>query len=537
MTQITQLTHFTKTANGATALSTSGSVIVDYFMLFMRDLNKKVSYEYLEKCWEEDPKKTVAIIFNGRDRIGGKKEKKVSNDALLWLRTHKYETYKENLRNYVDKYGCWKDLLYICYHNNNSSYPKNYELCMFAEQLKTDLDVLRDGGREGDEQANKGISLCAKWAPSENDRNDKRKHFAKKMATILYGNDDDKKMERYRKEYLVPLRERINIVEKLICNNEWDKVKYECVPGVASKRLLNAFMKHDEERYNRYLCDVRNGEKAIKVTGILPHELTKYYIDNREYEEGELEPNETIELQWKAIVENVRSAGNFSNSLAIVDLSGSMFSAKNGSIPAQVAMSLGIITSLCCKGMFKNKFITFSENPELVDLMTGLTETDEDPSLLDAFKAISETNYGFNTDFVKCCECIINYGKEKSILDCDMPKKLFVFTDMQFDEACGKTCEGACRVSVGIETIYQSIVKMYKANGYTPPKFIFWNLSSDHQETFPVNCKTEGTAMVSGFSEQLLKIFMTYDEFKPEFIVNEILEPYLKNIVISEYDI
>jgi hypothetical protein len=362
------------------------------------------------------------------------------------------------------------------------------------------------------------------------------------MATILYGKDDVKKMEKYRKEYLVPLRERINIVERLICNNEWSKVKYECVPGVASKRLLNAFALHDEERYRKYLSDVRNGDKEIKVTGILPHELTKYYIETNTYGDEELQPNETIELQWKAIVDNVRKAGNFSNSLAIVDLSGSMFSAKNGSIPAQVAMSLGIITSLCCNGLFKNKFITFSENPELVDLITERKDTDEDPSLLEAFKAISDTNYGFNTDFVKCCECIINYGREKHIPDSDMPKKLFVFTDMQFDAAVSRPYEYTyspddVKECANMETIYQTIVKMFKENSYTPPKFIFWNLNSDHQETFPVNCNTEGTAMVSGFSEQLLKIFMTYDEFKPELIVNEVLEPYMKDIIINNYDI
>lgn len=511
--------YYTKTTNGATALNTSGSVIVDYFMLFMRDMDKEVSYEYLEKCWEEDPKKTVAIIFNGRDRIGGKKEKKVSNEAITWLRNNKFETYKDNIRAYVDKYGCWKDLLYICYHNYKGCYSKNYELCMFAEQLKKDLDLLNED--------NKSVSLCAKWSPSENDRNDKRKHFGKKIATILYGKDDSKMMEKYRKEYLVPLRQRINIVEKLICNNEWDKVKYECVPGVASKRLLNAFMKHDGERYIEYLNEVRNGNKEIKVTGILPHELMKYYINMRSFEDHM--PNETIELQWKTIVENVRKAGNFNNSLAIIDLSGSMFSAKNGSIPAQVAMSLGIITSVCCKGMFKNKFITFSEVPELVDLIPSGYDDETIPSLFDSFNAVSETNYGFNTDFIKCCECIINYGKDKNVPDCDMPKKLFVFTDMQFDEACNEASN--------IETIYQNIVRMFKASCYTPPKFIFWNLNSDHKETFPVNCKTEGTAMVSGFSEQLLKIFMTYDEFKPQFIVDEVLAPYMEHVIINDNDI
>jgi hypothetical protein len=522
--------HFTQTANGATVLNTSGNVIVDYFMLFMRDLDKKVCREYLEKCWNIDPKKTVAIIFNGRDRVNGKKEKKVSNEAIMWLRENKYNTYIDNIRNYVDKYGCWKDLLYIYYHDDNG---KNFELCMFAEQLKIDLDLMKEASEK------QGVSLCAKWAPSENDRNDKRKHFAKKIATILYGRDDVKKLEKYRKEYLVPLRERINIVEKLICNNEWDKVKYECVPGVASKRLLKAFMKHDEERYKKYLCDVRNGDKEIKITGILPHELTKYYIEARSFDNRE--PNETIELQWKAIVDNVRTSGNFNNSLAIVDLSGSMFSAKNGSIPAQVAMSLGIITSLCCKGKFKNKFITFSENPQLVELMPDRSDTDEDPSLFDSFNSIMETNYGFNTDFVKCCECIITYGVDNDIPDCDMPKKLFVFTDMQFDAAASPLSEytysDEVKECANIETIYQTIVKMFKANSYTPPKFIFWNLSSDHTETFPVNCNTEGTAIVSGFSEQLLKIFMTYDEFKPEFIVDEVLSPYMEHIVINENDI
>ena len=124
---------------------------------------------------------------------------------------------------------------------------------------------------------------------------------------------------------------------------------------------------------------------------------------------------------------------------------------------------------------------------------------------------------------------IIKYGKDNNICDEDMPKKLFIYTDMQFDEATSDNTENN-----GIEVLYKTIVKMFKASDYTPPKFIFWNLNSSHKETFPVNCKTEGTAMISGFSEQLLKIFMTYDEFKPELIVEEILAPYLSEIFIDD---
>ena len=91
-----------KTANNGNALKTSGSSIVDYFMLFVRDLDVSVSNEYIEKCWKISPEKTVAIIFNGRDRMKGKKEKTVSNIGMLWLRINKPYTYMNNIITYVN---------------------------------------------------------------------------------------------------------------------------------------------------------------------------------------------------------------------------------------------------------------------------------------------------------------------------------------------------------------------------------------------------------------------------------------------------
>jgi hypothetical protein len=552
----TAVPKFTCTENGAIALDTSGSPIVDYFMMYTRTLEKEQSYEYIEKCWKVSPEKTVAIIFNGRDRLKGKKEKRVSNQAMLWLRENKPYTYMNNILTYINKYGRWKDLLNICYENEvDGMIHKHYELTLFADKLRDDLVDLNcetessafaafaasADTEDTKEKATKvkkvSISLCAKWAPSENDRNDQRKHFAKKIATILYGRDDDKKMEKYRKEYLAPLRKKINIIEALMCNNEWDKINYECVPGVASRRLHKAFSNHDSERYCEYLAKVRSGDAKINVTGILPHELANYYVNLRNTQD-EYEENETIELQWKTILENVKSCGILGNSLALIDLSGSMFSASNGSIPAQVAISLGIITSLCCNGMFKNKFITFSADPELVSLIPDelykeYTDKGIDPSLYTCFKSLIDVDYGYNTDFVKSCDMIIKYGKDNNINDEDMPKKLFIFTDMQFDEA---TTDNN-KENNGIETLYKTIVKMFKEAGYTAPKFIFWNLNSSHKQSFPVNCKTEGTAMISGFSEQLLKIFMTYDEFKPDLIVDEILAQYLPDITIYPTEI
>jgi len=540
---------YTCTENGAIALDTSGSCIIDYFMMYTRTLTKEQNHKYIEECWAINPEKTIAVIFNGRDRLTGKKEKVVSNQAMLWLRNNKPYTYMNNITTYINKYGRWKDLLYICYENETDGMiGNNYELTLFADKLKDDLSKLKISEIRESAEATEAteatedkkakvasVSLCAKWAPSENDRNDKRKQFAKKIATILYGRDDAKKMEKYRKEYLVPLRKKINIVETLMCNNEWDKINYEGVPGVASRRLHIAFNIHDGDRYGNYLSKVRSGDAKINVAGILPHELANYYVNLRSTQE-EYSENETIELQWRTIVDNVKSSGILGNSLAMIDLSGSMFSASNGSIPAQVAISLGIITSQCCKGMFKNKFITFSATPELVslipdDLYKEYAEKGTEPSLYTCFKSLINVDFGYNTDFEKSCDMIIKYGKDNNINDEDMPRKLFIFTDMQFDEATTDNSENS-----NVETLYKTIVKKFKSANYTPPKFIFWNLNSSHKQSFPVNCKTEGTAMISGFSEQLLKIFMTYDEFKPDIIVEEILAPYIKEIFVDDIE-
>lgn len=501
------MSNISYTENGAISLKTSENIIVDYFMMFSRTLNIELNDKYLEECWNNNPYQTLAIIFNGRDRVNGKKEKKISNDCMLWIRRNKPYTYKLNILNYINKYGCWKDLIYISNKISKTTdlFSYKYELELFADKLKEDKKLLNE---------NKDISLCAKWCPSENDRNDKIRFYAHKIASLLYSKDDNKnKMEKYRKEYLVPLRKKIEITETLMCNKEWNLISYPNVPSIASKKYSKTFLKHDNIRYLKYLQDVRNGKKKINITGILPHELLKYYLNNDN-------PNETIELQWKTIIDNIKSSGILKNAIPIIDMSGSMFSASNGDIPARCAISLGILISLCCEGKFNKKIISFSENPTIIDLKSE--------SLFDCFKQLIKIPAGYNTNFISCSELIINLGKMFSIPDEEMPKKLVVLTDMQFDKVTDNPYD--------LNTTYEHIIKLFKDNNYTPPKFIFWNLNSDHNETFPVNCNVEGTAMISGFSEQLLKIFMNYDDFNPLLIVEEILKPYIKDIIIHHHE-
>lgn len=496
----------TLTTNDGIAFSTTENVLIDYFGMLSRTLTPDENNRHLEKCWKADPRTTLAIIFNSRDRKNGKKEKKISNDAMLWLRLNKPKTYKKNIMTYVNKYGCWKDLTYIANRLDNND--STYELGLFAQQLQTDIAMLLDN-------ENGSVSLCAKWAPSENDSNDKKKHFAKKIAGMIFSRNEASKMKKYRKDILTPLRNRINIIESLMCSNDWTSIRYDAVSGVASKRYLNAFNKHDKERYEKYLADVRSGKKEIKTTGILPHELIKYYIDNPSA------PCETIELQWQAIVDNIKQSGVLCNTLAVVDVSGSMYGASNGDIPVQVAIAIGILTALCCEGQFHRKMISFSAVPVLITL--------KGKTLFECYQEVIKIPQGLNTNFIAVADTIVDYALTFSVPDDKMPKKLIALTDMQFDRAASDNSD--------LNTAYQIMSKVFSDAKYTAPKFIFWNVNSDNSATFPIKSNDDGTAIVSGFSEQLLKIIMQYEEFNSELMLQTIVKPYLDDVMIDESEL
>lgn len=484
-------------------LSTSGSKIVDFYMSFVRDMDDETISNHMTDCWSVDPVKTVAIIFNTRDRKNGKKEKLISIKAMKWLRDNKFKTYKKNTQTYIDKYGCWKDIINIA---NKCSRENAFEVELIANQLRLDKLSLND--------TNNNVSLCAKWAPSEKDRSDRRYHLAKKVAANLFETNSLKKMEMYRKEYIAPLRKHIDILERHMSSNDWKNIKYENVPSVAMKRNNKLFQKHDAERFERFLNKVKSGEHKINTSGILPHELVAYYINDNEY-------NEVVELQWKQILENVKESGIMSNTIAIVDTSGSMFSDKGTVKPIYVSIALGLLISQCTSGSFANKMISFDATPTIYNV-TGTT-------LKEQVENIQKLQAGLNTNFEAVFDMLINTGTMFNIPTDNMPSRIICLSDMMFDEAT--TSNAICE-----NTLHDAIIKKYENTPYSPPSFVYWNLSSEYGNNFPIKALSTNVAMVSGFSEQLLKVFMDNTVIEPEKIVAEILKDYEPFVVIDDDD-
>ena len=76
---------YSKTDNNAVALETTNNIFLDLFTNIIRDYDYKELDKLLYKCMKKDPYKTIAIIFNSRDRIDGKKEKKIIMMPFCWL--------------------------------------------------------------------------------------------------------------------------------------------------------------------------------------------------------------------------------------------------------------------------------------------------------------------------------------------------------------------------------------------------------------------------------------------------------------------
>jgi hypothetical protein len=454
-------------------METTNNANLDLFIQLVRGIDKKVLINLLNKSWEMDKLKTMAIIFNSRDRLKGKKEKEISNFCLLWLKQNYNNIYKHNILTYINKYGCWNDLNYII----NKTVNNNFEYKLFAMQLKKDKEALNE---------NNEISLCSKWVINSNTNK------TIKIARYLFDNIKNYH-ERYRKEYLIPLRQKLELIETKICKNNWENIDYNKIPAGALNYYKKLFVKKDNEKYSNFLKDVANNKRELKITGLLPHNIIKSYLYN-----PDTNIDETLELQWKTLVSSYNNDDNDDNNiLPIIDVSGSMFQKTNNVIPITVSIALGLLLAEINKGIYHKKMITFSESPRLIEI-TGET-------LKEKITNIRNSEVGLNTDFLKIADLIIDMNI----------KRLICFTDMQFDSGQN----------------HQLFIDKFKNNNLPVPELIYWNLSGKYNN-FPINNEDTNTSIISGFSEQLLKIIMDKNKINPEQIMNKTLEPYYNNIIM-----
>lgn len=443
----------TYTENGAATYLSTGSECVDLFGSIgaIRNNSEQEIITRFVRAFTENPDIAMKILFFARDVRGGLGERRVFRTLFRWLAVNHPESVKKNI-SYVADYGRFDDLLVLIGTPCQSSMVD-----FIKNQLAKDVEASYTGGE---------ISLLAKWLPSVN-ASDKETVKNAKILIKMLGTTD----KEYRKT-LSMLRTKIRIIENNLREKDYT-FDYSKQPSKAMFKYREAFRRNDGERYNEYLQKVAGGEVKMNTATLMPYELIRPYFSygyGNDYVE-----DESIEVAWN----NLEDFTNGENALAVIDGSGSMYSNYGTVMPVTVAMSLGIYFAEHNKGAFANHFITFSENPQLVEL--------KGESLFEKVKYCETFNEVANTNIQKVFELILNTAVKNSLPQSELPSTLYFITDMEFDY---------CTEDASL-TNFEYAKKIFEENGYKLPRVVFWNVESRNMHQ-PVKQNEQGVALVSG---------------------------------------
>ncbi|KAL5608353.1 hypothetical protein FOBRF1_008850 [Fusarium oxysporum] len=417
---------------------------------------------------------------------------------------------------------------------------------LFAEQLKKDIQALR-----GDDKAKRSISLCGKWAPSPDHFHDRHTFIVSTIAEIMYPRasiyhpmlsprDDHEKYlrfarEQYRKDTSA-LRKQLEIVERDISVKKYENIKYDRVPSLAMNQYSKLFIENDAERFGKYLDKVAEGKANISGATLLPSTLIqKVRMGGSSDRSGanklldqkvaEIEAK-VLDGQWNTLVKRIKDSGTMDSCIAVCDVSGSMNSPvfKDKTTPIDSAIGLSLLLAEVAKPPFAGTFITFSENPRV-------EEVDLSKTLREKYWAMHRSEWGMSTNFVSVFEdLILPMALQNKLKQEDMIKRVFVFSDMQFNDASSSDSRyyqgWASERPSSWSTSFERIKAKFEKAGYELPELVFWNLAGgragytgsggDPTAPKPVKADEDGTCLVSGYSQGLLKVFLEGGGFEEE---------------------
>ena len=483
------------TENGAVGYKTTGKPLLDmnFKISSYRNMTETEIVDDFKRCFLQDNVLALQFLFFIRDREEGLGERRTFRVILKALASA-YPGYVARLIPIIGEYGRYDDLLPLL-----DTREREDVATYLTETMISDFKKMEE---------NKPISLLAKWLPSVNTSNKDQRRYANILISKLQQKDKTFNAARYRKA-LSKMRTYLDVVEKKMCANEWDKIKYETVPTKANLIYKDAFLRHDEERRLEYLDSLKKGETKINASKLFPYEIYHKVTGN----------DDTLEELWK----NLPPIKNDTESVLVVaDGSGSMdwTNVGNTNVTAlDVANSLAIYFAERAKGEFKNTYITFSSNPQLVHFKEGA-------SLYNKKQTALLHDECSNTNIEKTFDLILDTAVKNNVAQGDMPSTLLILSDMEFD---GATCDfGYYSDSNTQKKLFKTIDEKFKAAGYIMPKLVFWNICG-RTNTIPLKENEAGVALVSGFSTTIFDMVLNNETDPYEMLLKKLNTPrYLK---------
>lgn len=448
----------TFTENAAVTYVTTLSDCLDLFATIgaLRGEDDAEIIARFDRAWAENPDLAIKTLFFARDVRGGLGERRVFRVALRHIGNTHINTAAKNVEH-IAEYGRFDDLLTLI-----GTRCENETLAYIKKQFEADMTTLENGG---------AVTLLGKWLPSVNATNQEAVLLGKRIARALGMND-----KQYRQS-LTRLRAAIAIIENNLRERDYT-FDYSKQPSKALFKYRKAFARNDGERYAAFLQAVSAGEAKLNASTVLPYEIIAPLLDRHITDEE----RRSIDATWKA--QEDFTGGD--NALVVVDGSASMYSGAD-LLPASVALSLGIYFAERNTGMFRNHFITFSENPRLVEIKGA--------DILERVKYCASFNEISNTDLQKVFELILRTALKNHLPQSELPATLYIISDMEFD---------CCTNNAGI-TNFENAKTAFESFGYTLPRVVFWNVASRNRQQ-PVTMNEQGVALVSGATPRIFSM-------------------------------
>jgi len=504
---IEEINNLQLTENGAIGYKSTGKKLLD--MNFNVPKYRKANIDTINAdfrdAYNENAVLAILWLFFARDARGGLGERRLFRVVFSEFAKEQPEI-ATKLLVFIAEYGRWDDLIEATI--DTPVWDKT--VVIVKEQLHKDI---------ADSSNNKPISLLAKWLPSERTSSQITRKKARLLASAM-----GMPIKNYN-NILVTLRKYLDVVEVKMSAKEWENIDYSAVPSCANVKYNNAFLRNDEERRRAYLESLKKGETKINASVLFPHDIIHKYVS------GSWSPrakayDEALEQLWKALPE----MGGIEDTIVVADGSGSMTCGVDPSsnvTALDVANGLAIYCAEHCKGAYKNKYITFSSRPQLVEFKEGA-------SLHNKIEVALRHNEVANTNIEAVFDIILDTAISSGASQEDIPKNILIISDMEFDFATKMGYGGYGRsYNSPSSALFKKIERRYIEAGYQLPRLVFWNVNS-RTGTIPVKENDLGVALVSGFSLSVLKL-VTSGELDPyknlvDVITSERYEPIYKVI-------
>lgn len=454
------------TENGAIKRKSTLNKVYDLFALGAAYRNRSDNdvLTLFSAAFEEDRDLALKCLFYIRDIRGGQGERRFFRVCFHWLAMRYPEIARKNLE-YLSEYGRYDDMWYSTFGT-----PLEKDTLKFIKDLLT-LDI-----------SCKAPSLLAKWLPSENASSSTTKHYARVIKNYL-----GMTSKQYRKT-LSYLREKINIVERLMSAGEWDKIEFDKIPSKAGIKYKNAFARRDmiAKKYEAFA----KSDAKVNAKTLYPYEVVNKARRSWNYTMDNVN-RLMVNKYWDNLEDYFK--GKTFNGMVMADVSGSM-TWGNGPFPIDIAVSLAMYCADKAQGPFHGNFMTFESNPHFMEIRGY--------DFVDKVRNIYRAPWDGSTNIEAAFDFMLDTAIKNNCSADEIPENLIIVSDMEFDRCVTSNYYGTTR-----STLMEKIAEKWKAAGYEMPDLIFWNVNA-RNDNIPMASK-DGITFVSGASPVTFEMIMS----------------------------